>query len=64
MAKTELTVKLTGEDGNVFNLLAIVSQSLKRAGYKDEAKEIGERLQEQESYEDALNLFKEYVEVI
>lgn len=64
MTKTNLTVQLTGEDGNVFNLLSIVSKQLINAGYKEEAKELSERLWEQDSYDNALMLFKEYVNVV
>ena len=48
--KTNVTVKLVGEDGNVFNIIGKVSRELKRAGFKDEAKEFQEResVQEQE----------------
>ncbi|ARQ07323.1 hypothetical protein MACA111363_11305 [Macrococcoides canis] len=63
MAKTDLTVQLTGEDGNVFNLAGIVTTELKRNGYRDEAKEVSERLFKCESYEAALRMFMEYVNV-
>lgn len=62
--KTDLVVQLTGEDGNVFNLCGIVVKALKRNGYREYADELAERLWEQASYDDALKLFMEYVEVI
>ena len=55
--------KLIGEDGNVFNLLGIVSKTLKRAGYKKEAEEVSKRAWECESYDKALQLFMDYVDV-
>jgi len=39
MAKTNITVKLVGEDGNAFMILGRVSKALKRAGHADLAKE-------------------------
>lgn len=63
MRKTDLTVNLIGEDGNIFNLAGIVAKELKRAGHRDLAKELQERLFEQDSYNDALNLIDEYVEI-
>lgn len=63
MKKTDLTVELIGEDGNIFNLTSIVTRELKRNGYREYAKELQERLFEQKSYDDALNLIGEYVEI-
>lgn len=62
--KTDLVVQLTGEDGNVFNLCGIVVKALKRNGHREYADELAGRLWEQASYDDALKLFMEYVEVI
>lgn len=62
--KTDLQVQLIGEDGNIFNLIGIVAKELKRNGHRDYAKEIQSRLKEQKSYEDALNLISEYVEIV
>ena len=39
MAKTDVTVKLIGNDGNAFYILGAVSKALKRAGLDDIAKE-------------------------
>ncbi len=35
MAKTDVKVRLVGEDGNAFAVLAKVSRALKTAGYED-----------------------------
>jgi len=59
--KTDVIVKLTGEDGNVFHLCSIVVKALKRNGYRDEAKEVAEALWGQHSYSEALELFTQYV---
>jgi len=42
--KKKPTVKLVGEDGNVFNLMGIYSRVLKRAGMANEAKEMCEKI--------------------
>lgn len=62
--KTEVEVNLVGEDGNIFNLVGLTSKALKRSGYKEYAEELNSRLKEQESYDDALNLISEYVEIV
>jgi single-stranded DNA-binding protein len=55
--------KLTGEDGNVFNLIGIASKALKRAGQPDKAKEMSTKVFGCGSYEKALEIIQEYVEV-
>jgi len=64
MTKTDLTVRFTGEDGNVFHLMGLVGKELERNGYRDEANELYERLWEQPDYPSALSLFNEYVEIV
>lgn len=61
--KQKPVVQLTGQDGNVFNLLGICTNALNRAGMRDEAKELGEKIWECESYNAALTLMRKYVEV-
>lgn len=39
MAKTNIKVKLVGEDGNAFAILGKISKALKSNGYVQEAKE-------------------------
>lgn len=55
--------RLVGEDGNVFNLAGIVSRTLKKAGQTDQAKEFQSKLFKCGSYDDALVLMQDYVEV-
>lgn len=55
--------KLIGADGNVFNLIGIASRSLKRAGQNDKAAEMSERVMNSASYDEALSIIMEYVEV-
>ena len=61
--KTDLRVKLTGQNGNVFNLIGIVRKALIKANHKDLAKEMQDRVFKAESYNDALNIMDEYVEI-
>lgn len=62
MPKTDITVKLVGEDGNAFNILGKVSRALKRAGHEELAEEF---LKEATSgdYNHLLATAMEYVEV-
>lgn len=55
--------KLVGTDGNVFALAGRVSAALKKAGQEDKVKEFMECLIKCKSYEEALALMTEYVEV-
>lgn len=59
----KIEVKLIGEDGNIFNLLSLASRALKREGQNEEAKEMEKRVFESESYEQALRIIGEYVEI-
>lgn len=53
-------VPLIGEDGNVFNLMAIAGRYIS----KDEKSEMLERVTNANSYEEALNIIQDYVEII
>ncbi len=55
--------KLSGTDGNVFALGAKVSQALRKAGQHDKAKEFQGKLFLCHSYDEALQLMMQYVEV-
>jgi hypothetical protein len=54
---------LIGENGNVYNLAGIVSITLKKNGQSKEAEEMLNRLYDCPSYDHALRLFAEYVEI-
>lgn len=58
MSKPE--VQLTGQDGNIFNLLAIAGQALDAQSKS----EMTNRVFDAESYEAALNIIGEYVDII
>lgn len=54
---------LIGENGNIFNLMAIASRALNDAGLKGRAEEMTSRIQnEAQSYDEALRIICEYVE--
>ena len=61
--KKKPTVKLTGTDGNVFALAGKVSQALKKVGQVAEAKELTSKLFKCKSYDEALVLMQDYVDV-
>jgi hypothetical protein len=60
--KTDVTVKLIGEDGNAFAILGTVSRALKRAGYQKEAKEYMAEAMSGD-YDHLLQVTMEYVNV-
>ena len=55
--------RLIGTDSNVFALAGQVKKTLVRAGQHDKAKEFEDKLLRCGSYDEALNLMREYVEV-
>ena len=54
---------LIGQDGNIFKLLGIASETLKRNHLRNEAKEMQERVMSSHSYEEALCIIGEYVHI-
>lgn len=57
-------VKLTGENGNIFNLMSIVSRVLREVGKEERAKEMCERItRDAKDYQEALLIIWDYVEV-
>jgi len=65
MVETELkpTVNLINADGNIFNLIGIASKALKRAGMKSQAEELVTKAFNCQSYDEALRVIMDYVEV-
>lgn len=55
--------RLVGTDGNVFALAGCVGGTLKAAGMREKAGEFYERLPKCRSYDEALQLMHEYVDV-
>lgn len=54
---------LIGQDGNIFNLVGIASHTLKRCGLADQAKEMFSRVMSSGSYNEALAIIGEYVNI-
>lgn len=54
---------LIGQDGNIFNLMGIASRTLKRNGMSNESKEMCSRITSSGSYDEALSIIDEYVEI-
>ena len=54
---------LIGQDGNIFNLMGLASQTLRRAGLGDQAKEMCDRIRESGGYGQALGIIGEYVNI-
>jgi hypothetical protein len=63
MAKTNVTVKLVGEDGNAFNILGKVNSALKKNGFYKEASEFMAEATKGD-YNHLLKTACDYVEVI
>lgn len=62
MAKTDIRVRLVGEDGNAFSVLGKVRQALKRGGYSDLAEEFTKEATKGD-YNNLLRTCMKYVEV-
>lgn len=62
MAKTNITVKLVGEDGNAFAIIGRVSQALKRGGHPELVKEFQKEAMSGD-YDHVLSTCMDYVEV-
>lgn len=60
---TKIKCKLVGQDGNIFNLIGIASRTLKKAGLKDKANEMCNKATKAQSYEEALNIIGDYVDI-
>ena len=55
--------KLIGKNGNIFNLMAIASDVLRKNKMSDKAKEMQSRIFGSGSYDEALGIIMDYVEV-
>ena len=56
--------KRIGEDGNIFNLMARAARTLRENNLSEEAKEMRERITSSGSYDEALCIIGEYVNII
>lgn len=55
--------KLIGEDGNIFHLMGIAARTLRRNDMPNEAKEMCARIYTSGSYDEALGIISEYVNI-
>ena len=59
--KTNISVQLTGTDGNIFNIISKVRAALRRNGRSDLVKEFTDYITSSSSYEEALCRVMEYL---
>lgn len=64
MSQEKITVKLTGKNGNIFNLTSIVVSALRKHGRKDEAEHMMNEVISSHSYDEALSIIQKYVNVV
>lgn len=55
--------KLSGQDGNIFNLVGVAKRALEKANMNEQAKEMTDRIFKSKSYNEALCIIMKYVEV-
>lgn len=60
----KIKVNLIGEDGNIFNLVGIVSREMRRNGLEELASEMRNRVFNSEAYDNALQIIMEYVDIV
>jgi hypothetical protein len=60
----KIKVKLIGENGNIFNLLAIASNEMKNNGLNEESDKMISEVFKSKSYDSALLIISRYVEII
>ena len=60
----KIKVNLIGQKGNIFNLVSIVSREMKNKNMHKEAEEMQNKVFNSESYDNALSIIMEYVDVV
>ena len=55
--------QLTGTDGNIFALGARAGATLRKHGHDDQAKQMYRRICQSKSYDEALQVIAEYVDI-
>ena len=63
VAKQKPDCELIGQDGNIFNLMGIASRTLRNNGMAEQASEMCTRIRASESYNSALCIIGEYVNI-
>ena len=54
---------LIGQNGNIYNLMRIAGQTLRQHGMEEQAKEMFQRITQCQSYESALSIIGDYVNI-
>ena len=62
MEKIKISFCRTDASGNIFDIVSRVSAELKKAGMAAEAKTAANRVWQAGSYDEALNILREYVD--
>lgn len=55
--------KMVGQDGNVFNLMAIARKALRAAGKDEDVTKMTQEVQACGSYDEALSIMSKYVDI-
>ena len=55
---------LIGSDSNIFNLMGIAGRTLRENGLEDQAKEMFSRITQCQSYDSALSIIGDYVNIV
>ena len=58
-----ISVQLSGQDGNVFNLMGIVIRALRENGFGDEVDDFVSEVTSSKSYHEALAVMMQWVDV-
>ena len=58
-----ISVRLTGQDGNIFNLMGIVARALRTNGFGDEVDDFVSEVTSCKSYHEALAVMMSWVDV-
>lgn len=61
---TDVSITLSEEDGNIFNIVGKTAKQLRHCGYTNEAQALKKEAMCASSYHDALNIVSKYVEVL
>ncbi|MFJ4010923.1 hypothetical protein [Streptomyces sp. NPDC090026] len=59
----DVTVQLSGEDGNVYSVIGRVQQALRRADHREAATEFSQAARSSRSYDEVLQLAMRTVDV-
>ena len=62
ITKQKPKVKLTSQNGNIFNLLGLCTRALKKVGMHAESLELTTKVFQSGSYEEALSIMDQYCE--